>query len=490
MSHISKIKWSTLAGTTFVLIMLLSALIGPMDPTYKRTDATGLKPDQAKHFLYFYSTLGLYPLAYYGDVTEQELSTQHAKELAKAEPDKLRMELNHWYRFGEHSRIYALFPSWVLTKDLDDVSLLPFNAAVWSITLLVFFIAIQKTVSTNAALCVTGLLIGHKFILHETFQANNILALTSLMTIFVFSASLLTLRRKRMTAFAFTALIGCIIAFMNDIRGEVAATIVIPILGWLLLEKHSAKSRALGISVLLLTFFISTFALHSFHQHLFKKTTNFVASVEGHVYRGRVATSHPIGVPLLAGLGDFGKDKGFLWSDIRVKALVSKFAGRNYKLKNRTEYYDQRRAYYKRFEHQSGFSEAAFGLFTKTLIDDPFWYCKILMQRIGRIFAMTAPQSFMIGERQLDIPYPGIVVLLVCLVYYFNQQRLPNRQEWFFLLAGFAASASAFVIFSGRGVTFAAVYYVPIYALIISWADETALKAAANRTITSIRRLY
>jgi hypothetical protein len=211
-----------------------------------------------------------------------------------------------------------------------------------------------------------------------------------------------------------------------------------------------------------------------------------VAEAGGHPFPGEREKHHLIWHPIWCGLGDFGEDKGYRWDD-RIAAAsaipilrdqygveVPPFDSTSYVFQD--QFLDPHRKYYRVPYLLPHYSEVLRDRILADVRSDPIWYLAILLRRIGRILSDTTPI--------LRLPVHGLSALAVaglCLGARGRRKRM---------LALFAfplpLSATALLIFSGKGVTYYGCYHLLPAAVVLTALLQSVLDRARRLGIRAV----
>lgn len=438
---------------------------------YVRKDATGFKTHNANLFFYFYNVLGLFPLAAEPVVLEKlELEANVASAFIQENPKSLRMEMDHWYRFGEHARIWALYPDHLFTGKSVDLRLLPFNLLVLLLTMLALIFALAQRFGLIIAFTGGALVASSPFLVAESFLRDNIFALHPLTHILLISLMLIVWDRHYVIKLLIVLLSGLWVSTASEIRGENLTGLAVIVLFCFFTPSVGFRQRLLLFVMGLSLVFLSKFVIQSYFDEKYVQTKAQVEAVGGVPFEGVRTKGHPIWHPLVAGLGDFGTDRGFVWSDLDVWKKVSERSGLNV-IKNREAYYDPgTEYYYKRMETLDGYARAARGLFYDAISSDPVWYSGILIKRAVRIFHQIPPIRLNFFSWALSVNFWVLFTVLSLIAVLRQPDRLfkkPSRIESFVLLAALSMSATTFLIHSGRGATYSGMFQYWIIIMMI-----------------------
>ncbi|PMN88924.1 hypothetical protein [Enterovibrio norvegicus] len=442
---------------------------------YSRNDATGFKLREATQFFYFYKNLGLFPLAVEKkDIKKLNGGAGKARRFIKEHPEKLRMEIKHWYRFGESARIWALFPSYYTGEPINKLTLKPLNATVFSITGVLLLIACYKLGGIIVALAGVSLYVSSPFLLSESFLRDNIFAIQPMLHIFAISLFIILHGKQKWYLVAASVFVALISGLFSEIRGENITVLLVPILYWLVVSSLSLKGKILVTLAVVSSFILVKSSIREHFEDAYERTYKTVESVGGVTFDGSTTGQHPVWHPFLAGLGDYGQDKGFLWSDIDIfYRVLGKSGFTEEEIRNVVStYYDpETQYYYKRPETVDNYSSLAWNEFLGTIMDDPFWYASILIKRAVRIVTDVPPITFYVLDKRVEVGFYSLVAVLVIVGLLVSRQSYINsfsRLDVFVVLGALSMSGIAFLIHTGKGATYGTVLPLMISVILIS----------------------
>jgi hypothetical protein len=444
------------------------------DADYFRKDASGMKVKEASSFLYFYDVLGLFPLATANDETKKIAANPgSAKKFIRENPDKLRMEVKHWYRFGEHARIFTLLPSYYLNGNHRlKTSVKTFNVIVFSTTIIILGLALFKQFGFLPAVIGVTLVSSSQFLIAESVLRENIFAIHPLLHIFSISCYLLIVNSTFANKVTVSLVLSILIGFASEIRGENTTAIAVSLLFWLILSGESTKRKLLMLAVCVAILLLTKTGIKLYFENLHSKTVAVVTDSGGVPFEGVKTAGHPIWHPLLAGLGDFGTDKGFIWSDKDIFLLVQEKSPLESEDVSIKQYYDTKtKYYYKRYETKEGYSKYARQLYINTLKDDPYWFAKIIANRIYATMTKIPPLKINFYYYHFELNryiFSGLLFSAMIIIYRKRSWHPPTKVECFIILAALSMSANAILIHSGKGITYAATYQYWIVILLLS----------------------
>lgn len=448
---------------------------------FGRLETIGLDHPVAKQFVYFFHFLNIFPLA--TTAQSAEMSVEGALSVIKNQPGTLRMEIDHWMRYGNWSRILTYLPHlWINSRAVLDPSPRPFNILVLAITLTAILAVCARAELPLFGLMAALLVGSSPSILFETYLRDNIFALISCTGILLLMLNMGMLnaahfrRRHQMIAF----LSGILVAFSSDIRSEILATIAIPFGLYIFAGAIPLRLR-LGLCIILSLGYISATVLsRAYFDSHYWITEQLVRAANGPVYTGLKVRSHTLWHPIFCGLGDFDKSHGYRWLDLvaysyAIPILRERYASTprydgRYRL---PEYYDSDLTYYRKFEEIPQYEAVIREKVLSDIRADPLWYLEILARRANRILSMTTPVKLHLPGFRGTLPGNGWILIPLALLF------LAFRQ-WFWLklsLALLPVAGSNMLVYSGSNATYANVFHLFLYAFLICWLLELALIA-------------
>lgn len=480
----------------FSIIVLSASIYSLFTPLinndeFSRKDATGFKKIQASSFFYFYKTLGLYPLTVdnFNELKKLKIDKDSAKKYLYDNIYKLRMENGHWYRFGERARILALYPSFWLYGEIGKLSLLPFNTLVFIITVVFLFFALKSLYNVLIAIWGVILVVSSQFITYEALYHNNIFAIQPMLHIF--TISLLILFRNKQLKYQIIAsfLLAILIGFLSEIRGENITALLVVLLYWVLVRNIKEKKNILIVMCIICLLFVTKIGLNTYFDKVYDKTKDLVENIGGYAFNGARTDKHPLWHPLLAGLGDYGQDKGFEWNDRQIFIKVANYANKPLRIVRHNQFYDKEHIYYKRVETLDFYSDSAKKLFIKTILDDPLWYINIIIKRIKAMIIDIPPIQINLIFKSLNINFFGLLLFMMIVYFFINIKQHIYLKEYkiieffkitklevFIVLSALFISVAIILIYSGKGITNIAIYQYFIIIICLNKFNEIRLR--------------
>jgi hypothetical protein len=440
---------------------------------YRRKETTGLGHENAKHFVYFYYYLNLFPVA----TTHSPLlySKEGAEKTIRENGPELLMEWRHWSRLGESARIFLYMPKAILTGSAANPDTMPFNALLFNFSLLFIFSAFWRFGFPLLGFFIVVFFGSNPFILYEIYARPNVFAYPIVFTLILLALNLsFFTQRKKKYLFILPLLSGLLIGTAVHIRGENLVLIVSCIIIYLTSnEKWSYKLFLMALCIF--SFCLTTFSWKGFFEKKFREAYTVVKQAGGLPYDGVRGDYHPFWHPFYCGLGDYDTKYNYQWRDSVAYVYALPILKEKYKLNLHyskgyylDEYYDKGKIYYKKLE---SFQEYQDVLKQKILFDiqnDPLWYLRILTKRIISVFNDTSPVWLKVGKIELHTPLNGIWVLPFILLFW-------RWKRWFelrLLLFSFPLAATSIILYSKGNTTFNSCFHLFFAALLASWLAE------------------
>lgn len=426
-----------------------------------REDASGFLHQYGQKFLYHYYYNGYFPLASLSD--SLEYSQAAAERNIEEHGEDLIMEYFHWSRLGENAKIFAYLPNAWVRGSPKDPSLKLFNSIFFVLGMLCFYYGWHKSGFPLVGLLVTLLLNITPFFLYEIYSNQNIFGLLGAGFITVLGLLMPVLfgkENRKWIVVLSVVFLGVLIAFFSEIRNETSVVFASAVIMLICSSSQKLLLRVGYIGLLFLSFLSIRNMTRGYFDYKFDEASRLVAEQGGHVYTGGRISGHKFWHPVYCGLGDFGGDKGYEWNDkaayvYAVPVLEEEYNLRvNYSGKLHTDdYYDEDSLYYIKFDEIPEYDNVVKEKVIRDIKADPFWYIGIVLQRIGRTLTQTIP-----------FPYVGWLLLPALIIALKKKYR-----KWLVLMvASLPLSATAILIYSGKGATFNSMFpYVVIGFLLV-----------------------
>ncbi len=432
-----------------------------MPDVQARKDASGFAISSGNKFAYFFYYTDYFPLATLND--SLTYSAEGAEEEIKKNGKDLIMEYNHWVRLGENARVFAFLPNAYLNGSPVSPSLKLFNALVFVLSLIVLYTGFWRIKHAAQGFILVVMINFTPFFLYEVYSNENIFALMGSVFFMVLGLNVFVLLSKEVNyykAIMLSVLSAVIVGFFSEIRNEVSVVLLSLLLIYFFSGRIKIKQKLVLITVVILSFFGCRQLIRNYFNYKFEEAAELVKENGGHVYTGKKLEAHLIWHQVFCGVGDFDTKYGYEWSDsvaykYALPILRKKYGMEiNYSGKYYTDdYYDKDRIYYIKFEELDAYEAICREKVISDILNDPWWYIKIIISRIIRTLTITIP-----------VPYIGW--LLLPLLFY-----LIKNHDWDsikLILVSLPLSATSLIIYSGRGSTYNSVFVYLVIVIIIS----------------------
>jgi hypothetical protein len=442
-----------------------------VNPEYRRADATGFNHWWGKEFVYFYYYKGLFPLA--TTDTAKVYSKQGAEKIISTHPKSLRMEWGHWARFGESARMWLYLPYAIFKGTAENPEIIFANYLLFTLALIMLFIAFWNLRKPLLGLMMVIVIGFSPFMIYEIYNNNNVFGLMVTYVMILLALHLPYLfNRVNNKLYLIACLTGVLAAIMNNIRAESLAIVASCILVYLLNNSASILKRIIPVVLLLLCFFITNKTIQAHFANKFNETKALVVKAGAVPFEGGKTMVHPFWHPIYCGLGDYDKKYGCVLHDTAVYnyvlPILRKKTGQALKYPGKTvyemaEYYDADSLYYKKAETIEGFDEIVKKRFIEMISNDPIWYGNILMKRIGDFFLNLSPIGITLNEKVIEIPFSGIIVLIlmVLLLFYraFNWLKM--------IIFTMPLGVSVILIYSAYNSSYQSIFHLITFAIFV-----------------------
>lgn len=444
-----------------VVLYLLTAGVGFPGSIQSRKDASGFSADKARHFFYFYYYTGYFPLGTMNN--DADFSKAGAVHEIEDHGEDLIMEYEHWARLGEHARITAYMPGAIVKGTAKDPSVKLFNTIMFVLGLLCLITGFYRCEVLKYGIILVVLINCTPFYIFEVYANENIFALMGSAFFIVLGLNLPVLYKSSLSQWRTLLnilLSALLIGYCSEIRNETAVVLGSLILIYALAPQVNWKRKVIYASLAIVVFVGSKSLIQEHFDRLFAQTKSVVAGNGGHVYNGAVIKGHSFWHPVYCGLGDFDSKYGYQWRDQTAYEYAVPILNSEYQMDieykggyHTNNYYDQDSLYYVKFDEIPAYDKVIKAKVKSDITTDPLWYVSILMKRIVAICTST-------------IPFPGIGWLMLGLVFFLIRKK--RYSDLFLIIISFPLSATAFIIYSGRGATFSGVFSYIVLAILIS----------------------
>jgi len=238
--------------------------------------------------------------------------------------------------------------------------------------------------------------------------------------------------------------------------------------------------RFVLLATLAVTFATTSVLWEHYWGYKFKEAHAIVAATErGVTFDGDWNTHHAF----WCGLGDFGRDRGYRWSDkaayrFGIPRVNARF-GTNYRLGrgySLTSYYTPARKHRIKAETLEEYSMVMRDKVLGDILGAPLWYLNILRKRIVRAFTQITPARLGLGSRYVDVPFSAWLFIPAFL-------GLVALRQWDQLkLLGFylPTSLPSVLVYSGHGMTYGSAFHLVLFAVVVCWTVHGVVDAARS----------
>jgi hypothetical protein len=501
-----------LAGLVLLVAWQLVLFRQAWPERYEFKAASGMA--QQDKFLYFLYYTNLFPIAstnnglnyyfYYtkAAVAQQpntlEYSASGAESTLRNQGKTLVMEWGHTVRSGQLLSTYLFLPdAWRLGSP-EHAEVRMTHGALFIASLAAVYLA-SCWVSRPVFGAVFVLLVGsNPFQLYEAYRHENVFSwpITALCFMLALALPLLVKPRISMVYAAGAAVAaGALAATLAQIRPE-----PITLLGGVAFAFLSATSLTLRVRLGLLALLFVTVALgarawNTYFDRKFEQAAGVVAASGGRVLSGHRDHYHVFWHPIWCGLGDFGQDHGYSWSDSAALAYAQPILRTRYGQElpwwwgvqgkeehDRTagDFADAARTYYRIPYNTPHYDEVMRDKVLGDIRQDPMWYAGVLGRRAWRVLTETTrPQVTLSTEVNLPLPFSGLLVAPFALAAGLFRRWTDLK----ILLFSCAGSLPALLVFSGRGMTHYSVFHLCALALLVSWVVEAGRRLTAKAEV-------
>ncbi|MBK5286536.1 MAG: hypothetical protein JJE25_14145, partial [Bacteroidia bacterium] len=264
---------------------------------YIRHDATGFNHWWAQEFVYFYYYKNIFPLA--TTEKEKEFSEAGADRIINEHPRSLRMEWNHWVRFGESARILLYMPHCWITGTAKNPNINFFNGILFITVLCWLLQTFWKLQKPFLGMILVFILGSSPTLVFENYSNNNVFGLMATWALILFCFHVQWFDKAFRWKYFFIAIIcGVLAGVIYNVRAETAAmSMACPILYFFAVRLKFAQR------ILLIAGFMTAmvFTLTSVQKHFknkFDETYSLVKQAGGVPFDGMKTIVHPLWHPL------------------------------------------------------------------------------------------------------------------------------------------------------------------------------------------------
>lgn len=437
-------------------------------------------------FVYFFTYLGLYPVATELDESRLAMSRGGAERVLSQHGETLIMETGYTIRSGERGQIYLYLPDVWLKGAPIEPSVRPCHGMAFTVALVALFVAFWWARQPLLGVLIVAFLGSNPFQLYEVYRHENVFGwpITTAAIVLALHVPLLLDERRpgRLATWGAPVATGLLLASVRQVRPE-PVVLILSALG--LYATASAlrwRVRALLMGVLVVTFAGASKGWAAHFARKYEQALRVVERGGGHPYRGGLFQYHPPWHNLWEGLGDFDRKYGYAWSDVAAiayarSALRGRFDEQAWPWNGRSvvceNYWDAARKYPKRPLEMPGYHAALRAKVLHDITHDPLWYLGILAQRAWRILTETTPLRLSWDGRWATLPMHGLLVLPLLGVLVWVRAWFLAKLVLFLVPTSFVA----LLVFSGGGTCYYSAFHLIVAAVVCALLFEGVLWA-------------
>jgi hypothetical protein len=472
----------TLEGRTslrFAAVLLLSLALclwqtnlsrnaQSMSSQYRLTASVALCGD-VRNFFYFFYYFNQFPVgcrvSYQGSYTEtgaQEFVKQHGKDLIMdfSEPCNT-------VRYGDYGKIFLFWPAAWVAGSPANPSVVLFNAIFFLAALEAVLFAFWRSGHLVLGVLLVVLVGSNPFQLYEVYMRENVFSLPISATLLVLALHVRFLMGGAgadRSAWLIATVTGIFLACLRELRTEPALIgLVVPFM-YLTIERATWRSRVGLVAVLACAYLVTASGWRLYFDRKITEATQFVERTGGHPYRWwQSRQHHPVWHPVFLGLGDFGTQLGYAWTDRLAYKYAISVLRPPYHLAADTsggyyfvETYDADGLYKISPLELPGYDATLREKLIADVLGNPGWYLDILWKRFCRIMRDVTPVSVMFGTLHWSVALSGWFILpTFVVVAYFRRTFLAKL-----LVFSLPLSLTPLFVYSGEGTTYYAIFHI------------------------------
>lgn len=468
--------------------MALQQRAPELDHSYSNLASSGVHRED--RFIYFLYHLNLYPVA----TTLQDPADrpEEASAILLHHGDTLLTEVNNTARYGEHLK------SWLLLLDArwrgasHHPSYIFANGWAFRLALLTLLAAFWWAGHAGLGMVLTLLLGSNPFQLHEVYARENVHGWVITTAIFLLALFLPILREKSNKRYAILAAVvaGIWLGTILHLRTEPVAMILGCATAFLIMSRTPLPRRLLLVALLGVTFVATSSLWHNHFQWKIRESFTAVQAAGGVPYAGPREYTHQFWHPLHVGVADFDYTYGIKWDDRwaaqkifplltqRHGTILPPWNGKTYHFEG--VYHDEGQRYRQALLLIPGLYDLSRELFLENIARDPLWYGTILLKRGWALLDNLTPPRVETPWFRWEIPFHGLFLFPLLYLLWHRRQRLYLKIALFTL----PTCLPPFAIYSGRGMTYLAIYHLITLGLLLTLLGEWAMGKHSPRKTT------
>lgn len=442
-----------------------------LDRNYSVTYTVG---GQQEPFVYFYYYLGLYPVTL-DQVPNPEASQEAAQKAVIEHGESLRIGESY-----DRLTILSYLPDVYLKGDPHAPR---HNTAVWlgfTVSLIALYVAFWSSRLELFGITLVALLGSNPFQLHEVYVQNNVFGwfITIGVLVTALNVPLIMKHRYYLTAgpwircyalFA-AAFSGVILGTFIQIHMACATTLLAVLAAYAFLSGVSMQRKAVMISLVVITFLAANSWWQAYFDRVEAETAKVVAAAGGggmsELSIGQ--NTHLFWQPIWAGLGDFDGKYGYLNWDRTADEYVLPILAAQPDLEPGIS-----------LRYKTAYTEILIHKLATDILHDPLWYGTIIVKRLHRILMENTPPHLAASASWITLP--GLAILLgpfcvLMVVCYLSHREFSMLRLLMFPLA---MGGVPLAVTSENGYHYFAVVHLFLYALLIAWVLEIAIRFAS-----------
>lgn len=288
--------------------------------------------DELGRMVYFFNNLGLLPVTSTQSPFSFGRTRKGAEEFVRRHGNTLRNDLPSpcgLARDGDLGKFYLLDPVQLSTKGRAGM--------IFKCALLLLLGAAFLQRSYFLGLCLVVLVGSYRFQLYEAYVNRNVFSIFISTGILLLGLQFKFLARNSSQPSRYDwiapVVSGVVLAISHSIRGDSLPFAAVVVLAYVLSGQRPVRVALLAI-VFVSSFLSSAFTINHYFSFKIRQADTFIVEAGGKLNQGEPLAHHPFWYTLAAGLGDFGTDRGFVWSDRRmfekILPIFNQRVGKNY----------------------------------------------------------------------------------------------------------------------------------------------------------------